>query len=109
MSSREKRLSKVTLLAYGVGDFASNLTNTFIGSYLSLFYTDVVGLAPAVVSMIMLIARIWDGINDPMFGAIAERTHTNKGRFRPYIFTLPLFWRCPQSLYLLNLEQEQRR
>ena len=86
MSSREKRLSKVTLLAYGVGDFASNLTNTFIGSYLSLFYTDVVGLAPAVVSMIMLIARIWDGINDPMFGAIAERTHTKKGRFRPYIF-----------------------
>ena len=68
------------------GDFASNLTNTFIGSYLSLFYTDVVGLAPAVVSMIMLIARIWDGINDPMFGAIAERTHTKKGRFRPYIF-----------------------
>lgn len=81
-----KKLSKVTLLAYGCGDFASNLCWTFIGSYLSVFYTDVVGIAPAAASAIMLIAKIWDGINDPMFGAIAERTNTKKGRFRPYIF-----------------------
>lgn len=81
-----KRLSKITLLAYGLGDFASNLCWTFIGSYLSVFYTDVVGMAPAAASAIMLIAKIWDGVNDPMFGAIAERTSTKKGRFRPYIF-----------------------
>ncbi|WP_317321368.1 glycoside-pentoside-hexuronide (GPH):cation symporter [Subdoligranulum variabile] len=81
-----KRLSKLTLFAYGCGDFASNLCWTFIGSYLTVFYTDVVGMAPAVAAAIMLIARIWDGINDPMFGAIAERTNTKKGRFRPYIF-----------------------
>lgn len=80
------RLSKRTLFAYGVGDFASNLCWTFIGSFLSIFYTDVVGLLPATASAIMLIAKIWDGINDPMFGAIAERTNTKKGRFRPYIF-----------------------
>lgn len=36
--------------------------------------------------MIMLIAKIWDGVNDPMFGMIAERTNSKKGRFRPYIF-----------------------
>ena len=35
------RLSKRVLFAYGCGDFASNLTNTFMGSYLSVFYTDV--------------------------------------------------------------------
>lgn len=81
-----KKLSKTTLFAYGCGDFASNLCWTFIGSYLTVFYTDVVGMAPAVASAIMLIAKIWDGINDPMFGAIAERTNTKKGRFRPYIF-----------------------
>lgn len=81
-----KRLSKKTLFAYGCGDFASNLCWTFLGSYLSIFYTDVVGMAPAVASAIMLIAKIWDGVNDPMFGAIAERTNTKKGRFRPYIF-----------------------
>ena len=80
------RLSKKTLFAYGLGDFASNLTNTFVGSYLTIFYTDCVGLAPAAVSAIMIIARIWDAVNDPMFGAIAERTNTKRGRFRPYIF-----------------------
>lgn len=81
-----QRLSKKTLFAYGCGDFASNLTNTFIGSYLSIYYTDVVGLAPIIVSVIMIIARIWDAINDPMFGGIAERTNSKRGRFRPYIF-----------------------
>lgn len=86
MDISQKRLSKVTLFAYGLGDFASNLCWTFIGSYLSVFYTDVVGMAPAAASAIMLIAKIWDGVNDPMFGAIAERTNTKKGRFRPYIF-----------------------
>ena len=75
----------MTLFAYGMGDFASNLCWTFIGSYLSVFYTDVVGMAPAIASAIMLIAKIWDGVNDPMFGAIAERTNTKRGRFRPYI------------------------
>ena len=81
-----KKLSKKTLIAYGCGDFASNLCWTFIGSYLSIFYTDVVGMVPAAASAIMLIAKIWDGVNDPMFGVIAERTNTKKGRFRPYIF-----------------------
>ena len=84
--TNDGRLSRKTLFAYGMGDFASNLTNTFIGSYLSIFYTDVVGLAPVVVSLIMIIARVWDAVNDPMFGMIAERTNSKKGRFRPYIF-----------------------
>lgn len=86
MKNAESRLSKKTLFAYGCGDFASNLTNTFMGSYLSIFYTDVVGLTPAIVSLIMVIARVWDAVNDPMFGAIAERTNSKRGRFRPYIF-----------------------
>lgn len=84
METRTK-MSKITYFAYGCGDFASNLCWTFIGSYLSIFYTDVVGMAPAVASALMLIAKLWDGINDPMFGAIAERTKTRFGRFRPYI------------------------
>lgn len=84
MESNSK-LSKLTLLAYGCGDFASNLCWTFIGSYLSVFYTDIVGITPAIASAIMLVAKLWDGINDPMFGAIAERTNTKWGRFRPYI------------------------
>lgn len=58
---------------------------TMVSTYLSIFYTDVVGLAPAVVSIIFLVARIWDGINDPMMGAVTEKTHTKWGKFRPYL------------------------
>ena len=40
-SGKGNRLSKKILFAYGCGDFASNLCWTFVGSYLSIFYTDV--------------------------------------------------------------------
>ncbi len=80
-----KKASKLSIAMYGLGDCASQFVWTFIGSYLSLYYTDVVGLAPMVVSVLMLVARIWDAINDPMMGVIAENTNTKWGRFRPYI------------------------
>ena len=46
-----------------------------IGSYLTVFYSDVVGLAPAVISVIMLIARIWQALSDPIFGGVAEENN----------------------------------
>lgn len=77
--------SKLAVICYGFGDLASQFVWTFVGSYLTIYYTDIVGLAPAIVSVIMMGARIWDAINDPMMGAIAERTRSKFGRFRPYI------------------------
>lgn len=71
---------------YGMGNFASQLSWTMVSTYLSIFYTDVFGLGVGAVAMLMLVAKIWDGINDPMMGTIMERTHTKWGRFRPYIF-----------------------
>lgn len=82
----EKKLaSKAAVICYGFGDMASQFVWTFVGSYLTIFYTDIVGLAPVAISAIMLIARVWDAVNDPMMGAIAERTRTRFGRFRPWI------------------------
>lgn len=71
---------------FGMGNFASQLSWTMVGTYLSIFYTDVFGLGVGAVAMLMLVAKVWDGINDPMMGTIMERTHTRWGRFRPYIF-----------------------
>ncbi|MGY5235281.1 glycoside-pentoside-hexuronide (GPH):cation symporter [Lactiplantibacillus plantarum] len=79
------KLSRLTLIAYGFGDFASNMCWTFIGTYLSVFYTDALGLAPALASVLMMAARVTDAIFDPVFGAVAERTRSKYGRFRPYI------------------------
>ena len=83
----EKKLkaTRAATICYGFGDLASQFVWTYVGSYLTIYYTDIVGLAPIAVSVIMMLARIWDAINDPMMGAIAERTRTKFGRFRPYI------------------------
>lgn len=78
-------LSMSTKVSYGLGDMASQFVWSFIGSYLMIFYTDVALLPTAAISMIFLIARVWDAINDPIMGAIAERTRTKYGRFRPYL------------------------
>ena len=83
--------TKAATICYGFGDLASQFVWTYVGSYLTIYYTDIVGLAPVAVSAIMMLARIWDAINDPMMGAIAERTRSKFGRFRPYIaFGAPL-------------------
>ncbi len=79
------RLKRWQRMCYGLGDLACQFVWTFVGSYLTVYYTDIVGLAPLAVSVIMMVARLWDAINDPMMGAIAERTNTRFGRFRPYI------------------------
>lgn len=71
---------------YGLGNFGSQLSWTMVSTYLSVFYTNVFGLTPGIVAVLMLVAKVWDGINDPMMGTLMERTHTKWGRFRPYIF-----------------------
>lgn len=86
-----KPLTAANYFSYGLGNFASQLSWTMVSTYLSIFYTDVFGLGVGAVAMLMLVAKIWDGINDPMMGTIMERTHTRWGRFRPYIAIGALF------------------
>ena len=70
---------------YGLGDLASNLFWMQFIWYLNYFYTDVFGLAPAVLVTLMGVVRIWDGFNDPAVGIIADRTESRWGKFRPYL------------------------
>ena len=84
-------LKPINFFVYGMGNFASQLSWTMVSTYLSIFYTDVFGLGTGAVALLMLIAKVWDGINDPMMGAIMERTHTKHGRFRPYIVVGAVF------------------
>jgi GPH family glycoside/pentoside/hexuronide:cation symporter/probable glucitol transport protein GutA len=79
------KLSLLSKVSYGLGDFASNLSWTFIASYFAIFLTDMAGIEAAIVSAMLLMTKIWDGVNDPIVGAIEERTKSKHGRFRPWI------------------------
>ena len=61
-----------------------------IASYFSVHMTDDLHMAPGAASLIMFIATLWDAINDPMMGVIADRTHTKFGRYRPYFLFAPV-------------------
>ncbi|MDC7806737.1 MFS transporter [Luteimonas sp BLCC-B24] len=77
---------------YGIGDFGFNLYWANISAFLLIFYTDVMGLAAAAVGTMILVTRVFDAVTDPLMGAIADRTRTRFGRFRPYLLwgALPL-------------------
>ena len=73
------------ILAFAVGDGGCNLVWTTIGSYLTLYYTDSVGLAAATIGTLMFLSRLLDGISDLIMGSIIDRTRTRWGKARPWI------------------------
>ena len=80
-------------IGYALGDAGGLLTFSLIGAFQNKFYTDVLGISPAKIVVLILVARIWDAINDPLWGMfIDSRKPTKYGRFRPYIFwfSIPL-------------------
>jgi len=79
------RLSIIEKVGYGFGDTASNILYQAWSFFLTIFYTDVFGIDPKVASFMFLITRVWDMINDPVMGMIADRTNTRWGKFRPYL------------------------
>ena len=79
------QVRRLTVVGYGFGDFGFNLYATGLNLYLLYYYTDVLGIDPAVAGFIFMIPVIWDGISDPLMGWIASRTRTREGKFRPYI------------------------
>ena len=72
-------------LGFGFGDFGFNLYWTTIASFLAAFYTDVFGISAAAAGTMLFVTRIVDAITDPMMGAIADRTSSRWGKFRPYL------------------------
>ena len=60
----------ISKLAYGFGDIGCNFSWMFVGNFLMIFYPDVCGIPMAAVSLLMLISRFWDAINDPIIGAL---------------------------------------
>lgn len=79
------KLSIKEKIGYGMGDAGCNIIFGAIMLFVNYFYTDIFGLAPALVGVMLLSIRVIDAITDPIMGAIADRTQTRWGRFRPWI------------------------
>ena len=81
-------MNKVSLrekLGYGIGAIGLDLSYGMFYSYLSIYLTNALGIAPAFLLIITPLARLWDGFNDPMMGMIVDKTRTKMGKYRPWI------------------------
>ncbi len=70
---------------YAAGDMASCLFFGIFMNFMAIFYTDVFGISAAALGTMLLVVRTWDWINDPIMGAIADRTKSPMGKFRPWL------------------------
>ena len=93
-------------VSYALGDASANIAWRGICSFLMIYYTDVFGLAPAVVGVLFLVVRLSDGVSDVAMGIVGDMTKSKYGKFRPWILwtaipmaaILALLFTCPQNL-----------
>lgn len=82
---------------YGVGEFGQQFSLCTLNYFLLYFYTDVLKISPVAAGVLMLIAKFWDGINDPIVGLFIDRSKPGKeGKCRPFL----LRWAIPAGVFL---------
>ena len=86
----KKKLSVSTGLCYAGGDVGCNIVFGMIGTLLTLFYTDYVGISAATVGLVMLLSRCFDGFSDLVMGVIVERTNSKWGKSRPWLLWMSI-------------------
>src|SRR5512139_1755594 len=97
------KLPRKTKIFYGIGDLGNALVNSAIQFFLMKFYTDAALVLPALAGNALLFGKIWDGINDPLFGWLTDRTHSRFGKRRVYMIfgavplgiSIALLWYVP--------------
>ena len=85
MPPTDQRLSTKEKFAYGIGDAAANFVFQTQITFLLFFYTNVLGVASGVAGTILLISRVIDACTDPIVGALADRTRSRWGHYRPWV------------------------
>lgn len=83
--SQSQKLSIKEKIGFGLGDGAANFVFQSLMLLQASFYTDTFGLSAGTAAVLFLVARIWGAVADPIMGAVADRTNTRWGKFRPWI------------------------
>jgi GPH family glycoside/pentoside/hexuronide:cation symporter len=74
-------------IGYALGDFGSNLSFVLVSTFFMVYYVTVIGINPVHFGLLILITKIWDGINDPMIGSLVDKLKPGKyGKFKPWMF-----------------------
>ncbi|MDQ1922756.1 MFS transporter [Massilia pseudoviolaceinigra] len=77
-------------ISYGLADMGFNFYWANIATFLMMFYTDVYGISAASAASMMFVIKIVNAFTDPLIGAVADRTSTRFGKFRPYLVWMAL-------------------
>lgn len=72
-------------ITYSTGILGQNLIYNMMAMYILFYFTDILLIPASIASVIIIIASLWDAINDPIMGMIADNTRTRWGKFRPYL------------------------
>jgi glycoside/pentoside/hexuronide:cation symporter, GPH family len=80
----DERLGRATLIAYSVAQFGLSAMNTLVNTQIPFFYVDTLRLPATQFGLVMLIAKLWDAITDPVMGHVTDNTRSARGRRRPY-------------------------
>lgn len=81
----KKYIPKKEFMSFCFAAMGQGMIYAMMSSYISDYYLNVLQLAPMFVLLLMLLARVWDAINDPLMGIIVDRCNTKRGKMRPYI------------------------
>ena len=85
-----RRVSRPTTLAYASGAIAYGIKDSGFGTFLLLFYNQVIGVAPETVGLIIMAAPVLDAFIDPAVGALSDRTRGRWGRRHPWMYASAL-------------------
>ena len=84
--SPDTKLSLSEKIRFAIGNTSFPFAFILFSGMVMYYFTDILGISAAAAGTLLLVARVWDGINDPMMGVIVDHTNTRFGKARPYIF-----------------------
>ena len=81
------KLSGKEKMAYGIGAIGKDMVYMLTASYILYYYEDIMGISAVFTGMLLLIARVFDAMNDPIMGVVVAKTKTKFGKFRPWLLS----------------------